>query len=129
MEKLFNDLSGGVAYDWDRTKIPINMLEELYNGRIINKHGKGWVVTEVAGNKMLFQSEDGGKEIGKVEYKGITFYFFHSTATGRGEIGSYPKPNLSTPGFTAAYGALQNLTGGPFAPKMITDKLTFLLIT
>lgn len=119
MEYQFNEFTAGVDLDTDNSKVVNTVLRDLYNGRIIEKHGRGLVATNLPGNDFLFNNPT-GKCIGKIVYKGIAFTFYQN-GLGQGEIGTFPSPNLTTPGFTSVYTPLQNFN----ATDMISSQFDF----
>ena len=111
--KFLNRFTGKIVSDLDPSNIPPDSIVFPTVGiRVFNKDGKGLIATTLAGNTEIFTLTDGFYCIGGCEYEGIAFIFSLNDATGEGEVGTYPYPNLSATGFAKSYAPLMNFDGG-----------------
>jgi hypothetical protein len=113
--KQQNRFIGNIISDIDVSAIkPDQLVFPTIGIRVFNKDGQGLIATVLPGNIELFSLTDGFVMIGGVEYEGVGYILSLNQMTGEGEIGTYPTPNLTAPGFTNTYSPLRNLyTGAP----------------
>lgn len=131
--KALNTFTGGIISDIDYSEVKPNQTVFPTSGfRVFNKDGKGFIATLVPGNVNYFNVTDGFVILGACEYNGIGFILSYNPQTGYSEIGSFPSPELITPGFNKIYKPLKNFSvaGGPaadFRTKLLNFDLEYIL--
>jgi hypothetical protein len=101
----------GIVTDLDYSKMDNQgLVLPTSNIRLLNIEGKGLVVTQVKGDKELFELTSGFKVIGGCEYNGIAYIASYNDTTNEGEIGCFPSPGPN--GFENIYRPLTNTKTG-----------------
>ena len=123
-----NVFTGGIVADIDKTHVQPNQLVFPTIGiRIFNKDGKGYIASCIPGNEEYFSITDDFVIIGGYEFQGIAFIFSFNETTGETEIGTYPSPNRTTPGFTNTYSPLNHFVRAgmiwPFRTALFNHEL------
>ena len=123
--KQVSTFTGNIVSDLDVSKIKSDQIVFPTVGiRIFNKNGKGLIATIVPGNEEFFSISDGFQIIGACEFESVAYIASLNITTGEGEIGTYPRPNLGSAGFTKAYSPLMNLDSvGPGWGRMLRTTL------
>jgi len=119
--KKINFFTEGIVSDLDKSMIkPTQFVFPTIGFRAFNKNGKGMIASVVPGTKEYFNVSPGFVIISGYEFEGIGFIFSFNAGTGEGEIGTFPSPKLTSPGFVEIYRPLQN-----FIPLGKTDPERF----
>jgi len=87
-----NEFIKGSDSDTDVLKIENTVAREIQNMRLIDKDGKGLVLTNIGGNEHTFNLSYGFVPIGWVEYNGVAYIASFNESSGEGELGCYPAP-------------------------------------
>lgn len=99
----------GLVADLDFSKLDNNNLVfPTADIRLLNKEGKGLIITPIEGNQKAFEISRGFFIFGAAQYNGISYIISYNPSTEMGEIGSFPSPKQGG-GFQEVYKPLQNL--------------------
>jgi len=109
-EYTTNKFNKGVNTDMSWLERQGDMLLDALNVRITSKNNDGLFAANIKGNIEEFSLSPGFVPIGSTEYNGILFILSVNKNTGFSEIGTYPKPNGISQGFTRIYSPLNNYT-------------------
>jgi hypothetical protein len=76
--------------------------------RFFNKDGKGLIASQVPSNDPVYDLPQDFVIVGAWEHDGVAYLFLHNELTGQGQVGTFPSPMLTQPGYTNTYRPLQN---------------------
>jgi hypothetical protein len=112
MEQI-NVFMKGIVSDLDNSYITADSwVYPSRNIQIMNRDGKGFVVTGLKGNDIHFEVTEGFIVIAAAENRGILYIVSVNDETGETALGSYPSPSGGH--LVNEYNHLQNFNGGNF---------------
>lgn len=111
MEKksAFNRFNGGINTDVNKSDIQPTFMTDARNCRL-HSLGDGMYAATVKGNTEHFSLNSGFLPMGAASYNGVLYIISLNTSTGLAEIGTFPAPRYSTPGYDNVYRPLQSFT-------------------
>lgn len=93
--------------------------------RFFNKDGRGLIASAIQSNEFLYELPLDFVIVGAYEYDGVAYLFLHNEVTGQGQVGTFPSPNLTSPGYTNIYVPLQNFDINGNIGDLTTDRFMF----